>query len=110
MCKKMIERRPDIDSTGRDPRRFAALPAFAVAWFVAGAGSEALAQGCAMCRTALGGPEDPLSRGISISVLVLLSMPFAILATVGGWFFYMFRRERRRSTLRLLRTQKEGAS
>jgi hypothetical protein len=64
-----------------------------------------------MCRTALGGPEDPLARGLNVSILFLLSMPFVLLGTVGGWFFYMFRRDhRRRAALRLLRTQKEGAS
>jgi hypothetical protein len=98
-----------IVSSRLEPRRFATFVAFAVTWLVGGAASEALAQGCAMCVTALGGPEDPLSRGISISILFMLSMPFVLLATVGGWFFYMFHRERRRSSLRLLRTQKEGA-
>lgn len=76
-----------------------------------GMSGEVLAQGCAMCKTALGGPDDPLARGLNISILFLLSMPFALLATVGGWFFFLFRRDRRRrSTLRLLATQKEGTS
>jgi hypothetical protein len=90
-------------------RRLTIFLAFAVAWFCGGAATEVMAQGCAMCVTALGGPEDPLSRGISISILFMLSMPFVLLASVGGWFIYMFQRERRRASLRLLRTQKEGA-
>ena len=104
-----MERQRQIDSGRRDSRRFAVFLALALAWLVGGAGAEVLAQGCAMCVTALGGPEDPLGRGISISILFMLAMPFALVATVGGWFIYMFQRERRRSTLRLLRTQKEGA-
>lgn len=101
-----MERRRHIDSSSA---RFAAFLVIAVAWFVGGAASEVLAQGCAMCVTSLGGPEDPLRRGISISILFMLSMPFVLLATVGGWFIYMFQRERRRASLRLLTTQKEGA-
>jgi hypothetical protein len=101
-----MEHRRQIDSGSG---RFAAFLTFALAWVVGGAASEVLAQGCAMCVTALGGPEDPLSRGISISILFMLSMPFVLLATVGGWFIYMFQRERRRASLRLLHAQKEGA-
>jgi hypothetical protein len=100
-----------LDIPFRDSRWLAALVAFTLALVGSGAGSEAFAQGCAMCRTALGGPEDPLARGLNVSILFLLSMPFALLGTVSGWFFYVFRREhRRRSTLSLLATQKEGMS
>jgi hypothetical protein len=72
---------------------------------------ELVAQGCAMCKTALGGPEDPLARGLNISILFLMSMPFLLVAGVGGWLFYMFRRVRRRgSALRPVPIQKEEMS
>jgi hypothetical protein len=73
--------------------------------------SDLLAQGCAMCKTAVGGPEDPLARGLNVSILFLLSMPFLLTGSVGGWFFYMYRRSRRRMpSLRLVQTAKEGTS
>ena len=39
-----------------------------------------------MCATALGDKNDPLARSISISSLFMLSMPFLLFASVGGWF------------------------
>lgn len=64
-----------------------------------------------MCKTALGGADDPLARGLNISILFLLSMPFLLAATVGAWFFYMVRRGRRRGpVLRPLPMQKEEPS
>lgn len=70
----------------------------AMAAAVAGAvlvlsGSDALAQGCAMCRTAVEGATDPLSRGISLSVLFMVSMPFAIFTTIAGWLYISHRRQ-----------------
>lgn len=52
---------------------------------------KAVAQGCAMCRTALTG-EDPLSQGIFWSVLLLMSAPFVVAGSIGGWLFYQYRR------------------
>jgi hypothetical protein len=46
---------------------------------------EALAQGCAMCRTAVEGQDDPLTRGLSHSVLFMVSMPFAVFFSAAGW-------------------------
>ena len=60
----------------------------AVGWMVTG---EALAQ-CAMCSTALGSPEDPLTRGILWSALFLVSVPFALLGSIGGWLYLAYRR------------------
>jgi hypothetical protein len=71
--------------------------------------NEVLAQGCAMCKTAVGGADDPLARGLNVSILFLLSMPFILAGSVGGWFFYMYRRSRRPvPMLRLVETAKEG--
>lgn len=69
-------------------RGAAALLAAAAAW---AASPEALAQGCAMCRTAVEGAEDPLARALSWSTLFLLAMPFAVVASVGGWIFFSLR-------------------
>lgn len=71
--------------------------------------TELLAQGCAMCKTAIGGAEDPLARGLNVSILFLVSMPFVLLGSVGGWFYYLYRRSRRHMPmLRLVQTAKEG--
>ena len=53
--------------------------------------AQALAQGCAMCKTALSGSEDPLAVGIFWSVMLMMTMPFVLLASVGGWIFYTYR-------------------
>jgi hypothetical protein len=52
---------------------------------------SALAQGCAMCGTAVQDASDPLARSLSSSVLFMMSMPFALFITVGGWLFYRHR-------------------
>ena len=71
---------------------------------------ELAAQGCAMCATALGGPEDPLAQGLKVSILFLMSMPFVVVGSVGAWLYYMHRRSRtRRPVLHLLRTRREDA-
>ena len=48
---------------------------------------EALAQGCAMCATALKGSNDPLTRSFAFSSILMLSMPFTLFASVAGYFW-----------------------
>src|SRR5678816_907790 len=54
--------------------------------------SPAMAQGCAMCATALKDSHDPLARSMASSIYFMLSMPFALFGTVGGWLFWRHRR------------------
>jgi len=54
--------------------------------------APALAQGCAMCRTAVEGQDDPLTRGLSRSVLFMVSMPFAVFFSAAGWLYVTHRR------------------
>ncbi len=56
------------------------------------AAPEAVAQGCSMCRTAVEGMDDPLARSLSRSVLFMVSMPFAVVASIAGWLFFTYRR------------------
>jgi hypothetical protein len=49
---------------------------------------DVLAQGCAMCRTALGGADDPLARGFYWSVLFLMSAPYIVAGSLGAWLAY----------------------
>ncbi len=65
--------------------------AVAVTGFVL-APPQAFAQGCAMCRTAVDGQDDPLSRGISHSVIFMIAMPFAVFFSGAGWLFITHRR------------------
>ncbi len=49
---------------------------------------DAAAQGCAMCRTALGSADDPLARGFYWSVLLLMSAPYVVFGSIAGWLVY----------------------
>lgn len=52
---------------------------------------SALAQGCAMCATALT-PDDPVSRAFSWSVLFLIAMPYTVFGFAAGWLILAHRR------------------
>jgi hypothetical protein len=49
---------------------------------------EIMAQGCAMCQTVMPRGDDPLARGMFWSVLLLMTMPFVVGGSIGGWIFY----------------------
>jgi hypothetical protein len=67
-----------------------------------------VAQGCAMCATAVAPNE---ARGMNISILFLMSMPFLLTASVGGWLWYSFWQSgRRRAPLDLLHAPREEPS
>ncbi len=78
---------------------------------------EAGAQGCAMCKTTVGGPGDPLASGINTSIMFMMTMPFILFAVVGGWLTYMFWRSGPNTVgetgskpeLKVLTTEREGA-
>lgn len=78
----------------RRTRRLAgrAAAALAVAWTALLVSPGSFAQGCAMCRTALNGDQDPLARAISLSAVFMLSMPFMIFASIAGWIVITIRR------------------
>lgn len=52
------------------------------------------AQGCAMCGTVGTGADDPLVKGMFVSILFMVSMPFAVCSSVGGWLWYRTRQAR----------------
>jgi hypothetical protein len=68
--------------------------------------SHALAQGCAMCGSAL--KDDPTGRAISWSVLFLIAAPYTVVGIVGGYIFYTYRRAAadRRATVTDLLTRR----
>ena len=53
---------------------------------------QALAQGCAMCGTALQDESDPLVSSLNASILFMMSMPFMLFFSVAGWLFYRHHR------------------
>ncbi len=55
---------------------------------------QVLAQGCAMCRTSLQGQDDPLVQALNTSVIFLMTMPYLIVGSVGGWIYLAVRRQR----------------
>ncbi len=74
------------------------LASLGLAWGLTGLFPvRSLAQGCAMCKTALSGSEDPLAVGIFWSVMLMMVMPFVLFASVGGWIFYTYRNASRSS-------------
>ncbi|MGH7406771.1 MAG: hypothetical protein ACREKF_02020 [Candidatus Methylomirabilales bacterium] len=76
-------------------RRRATLVAWgsaAGAWLV-----PVAAQACAVCWSGAGSPEhDALARGFYWGVLFLMAMPFAVVASIGGWLWYAHWRGRGR--------------
>jgi hypothetical protein len=69
--------------------------------------SHVLAQGCAMCGTAI--KDDPTGRAISWSVLFLIAAPYTVVGLIGGYIFYSYRRaaaDRRASVIELFRTRR----
>lgn len=77
--------------------------------------TQVLAQGCAMCQTVMPHANEPMARGMFWSVLFLMTAPFVVGVSIGGWLFYQHWRARRaqRTTasvlpLHLAYVQKEG--
>jgi hypothetical protein len=70
--------------------------------------SHALAQGCAMCGTAL--KDDTLGRAFSWSVLFLIAAPYSVVGLLGGYIFYSYWRpaRRRASVIDLFNTGRPG--
>lgn len=72
--------------------------------------AESLAQGCAMCATYLSA-GDPRSEAFKTSILFLMAMPFTVVASVGGWIAWMYRRHRlRQPTTPIMRAEGEVLS
>jgi hypothetical protein len=76
---------------------------------------EVLAQGCAMCQTVMPRGDEPMARGMFWSVFLLMTAPFVVGASIGGWVFYQYRNARRAQRtaatvlpLHLAYVQKEG--
>ena len=67
--------------------------------------SHALAQGCAMCGTAL--KDDQLGQAFGWSVLFLIAAPYSVVGILGGYIFYAYWRpaaRRRASVIDLFKT------
>jgi len=77
--------------------RIGTLIALAVAILAAAAfvPSAVLAQGCAMCKTALDGPVDPLTEAFNVSSLFLMATPYTVVGTIGAWIYIASRRRAR---------------
>jgi hypothetical protein len=75
----------------RAPHHSLALLAAGV---LAGSPAPVLAQGCAMCGSALA--NDPVGYAISWSILFLMTTPYAIVGAVASWLYFTYRRAGRR--------------
>lgn len=68
--------------------------------------ARVLAQGCAMCGTAL--KDDALGQAFGWSVLFLMAAPYAVAGIVGGYIFYVHRRSGGRRGARVIDLFKSG--
>ena len=59
---------------------------------------------CAVCFEG----DDALARGLNMSILFLLSMPFAIFGSIFGIVYIAYKRAQRRGGKNLAWTQKES--
>jgi hypothetical protein len=85
-------------------------PAVALLGLLGPGASHALAQGCAMCGTAI--KDDPTGRAISWSVLFLIAAPYTVVGLVGGYIFYTYRRaasDRRASVIDIFRMRRPAS-
>ena len=48
---------------------------------------------CAMCGTVGQGKKDPLVKGMFASILFMVTMPFAVVGTLGRWIWTQHRRD-----------------
>lgn len=60
---------------------------------------------CAVCFEG----DDALARGLNMSILFLMSMPFTIFGSIFGTVYLLHRRTRRHGSQGLAWAQKEGA-
>lgn len=51
---------------------------------------EALAQGCAMCQTLFPSANEQVAQGMLRSAFFLMSMPFVVFGSIGGWIAYRY--------------------
>ena len=59
---------------------------------------------CAVCFEG----DDALARGLNMSILFLMSMPFAIFGSIFGTVYIMYKRAQRRGSKHLAWAQKES--
>ena len=59
---------------------------------------------CAVCFEG----DDALARGLNMSILFLMSMPFAIFGSIFGTVYITYKRAQRHASQRLAWTQKES--
>jgi len=58
--------------------------------------TRAFAQSCAMCASSFG-VNDPVTKAFNWSILFLMAAPYTLVAAVGGWLFFTYRRAAGRS-------------
>jgi hypothetical protein len=60
------------------------------------AATQAVAQGCAMCGTAIA-PDDPLASALNTSILFLMAAPYTLVGSAALWLYVQHRRRRPQS-------------
>lgn len=50
-----------------------------------------------MCQTVMPRGNDPMARGMLWSVTFLMTAPFIVGGSIGGWLYYRYRTTRRTS-------------
>ena len=63
--------------------------------------SDAFAQSCAMCASSFG-PDDPVQRAFSWSILFMIAAPYTIAGSIGAWLYFSYRRAPGRQRARII--------
>jgi len=63
----------------------------AAAAALAASAEQVLAQGCAMCGTALG-TDDPTAQAFNTSILFMIAVPYTLFTLAGVWLWLAHRR------------------
>jgi len=74
----------------------------AAAALVAGMAEPVLAQGCAMCGSALG-TDDPTAQAFNTSILFMIAVPYTLFTLGGVWLWLAHRRAIRNQRASVIR-------
>jgi hypothetical protein len=98
----MFQRHPSRPVASRVPSRRAGIQPCVVAivlLLIVFVGGASVATACPMCKAGLAGEHDRLIQAWGVSIVFLLSMPFALVTSFSTYMYVLVRRARRDEAL-----------